>query len=204
MSKSTIALLLIYFVPVIASAKHVRIGLQTVDQGGIQPGVGITLESLLTAGTSESLFTKVNAGDVVLCEFGVVCNSSTPTSDWSDVLVFFNSATGPYVTDAARDANTARIFSSDVDLNAFIEKYDNHKAGHKGLSSDVVFLNEDGSGKTKYGLYDLSGLSDPITLTNALTLDGAAVPEPDTLVPLGLLFAALAFRKHYIVRKRPA
>lgn len=202
MSKFTIAVMLICFVPVVAVAKHVPIGPGPDALGANQPGAGTALESLLLAGTSESLFTIVKAGDVVFCDFGVICNSSTSTSDWSDVLVFYNSAKGPYVTDVAKDANTAGLFSS-TDLNAFIERYDNHKLGHKGLSSDVVFLNEDASGNIKYGPYDFGGLADHITLTNTL-LDGVVVPEPDTLIPIGIFLATLAFRRHYKGRQKPA
>ena len=181
-----------YFLPTIALAKHLQ----------PTPGGGITTDPLLTVGTVNSLLTTVYAGDVVVCDFGVSCNGSTPKSDWSYVLVFYNSIKGPEFTDARKDANSAYVFSEDSDLTTFLSGYDNGKHGDKGLSSDVVFLNEDASGGVKFANYEFGSLGDPISPKGNLSSYDAVVPEPSTVVFLGMLLIGLACRKHYATVRR--
>ncbi len=187
MSRSTLAIVLIYFLPTVVLAKH------------LQPvlGGGITTDSPLAVGTVNSLLTTVYAGDVVVCDFGVNCNGSTPKSDWSYVLVFYSSIKGPEFTDASKDANSAYIFSENSDLTTFFTRYDNGRRGDKGLSSDVVFLNEDASGDVKVANYEFGSWGDPIGPKGNLSSYDAVVPEPSTVVFLGMLLIGLACRKHY-------
>jgi hypothetical protein len=82
----------------------------------LNEGVVYNSSALLAAGFPS---VPVGAGDVIICEAGVTCNSSTPQSQWSDVLVFYNSISGPYTADATQDANTAIVFSDSFSSGQF-------------------------------------------------------------------------------------
>jgi hypothetical protein len=84
------------------------------------PGFGGT-DPVLIEGIVNSNFGAVTSGDVVVCDFGLAC-TSTIVANWSDVLVFYNSAYGPFVTDGgpSPDATLAYIFSDDTDLGTFL------------------------------------------------------------------------------------
>lgn len=200
-SRSALAAFLICFVPAVAFASHVRRGsgsAPTLQDLQFTPGSGISSDPFLSVGTVESLLSTIYAGDVVVCDFGVKCNGSTPTSEWSDVLVFYNSSKGPYVTDGAKDANTAYIFSEGTGLATFLNQYDTGRRGRKGLSSDVVFLNEDASGEVKFGSYEFVGSVNLINVNSNFRLD-TFVPEPSALIPLTLLLGGLVLRRRYLL-----
>ena len=132
-------------------------------------------------GVTYNLLSTVTAGDVVICESGVACTSSTPTSQWSDVLVFFNFTKGAFVPDSSFDANTAFVFSdSTTALGYFLANY-------TGLSSNAQFINENPTGLTSY--------ADGGYLINSP--ETTATPEPGSLILLasGLLGMAGFLRR---------
>lgn len=132
------------------------------------PGDGATTDPLLNEGVVYTLATlglagPVRAGDVVICESGVVCNASTPTSQWSDVLVFYNATNGAYIADTTLDTNTAQIFSGDDgSLGAFLSQYN-------GLSSNATFWSENPTGLTLVGTGGFYQVNSP---------EVTPVPEP--------------------------
>ncbi len=128
----------------------------------------------------------VVAGDLVLCEPGTTCDSSS-TTNWSDVVVF-----GPSLFSFGGQsfADTVKIYSNDDGtLSSLL-------SNNFTLSSNAVFLTEDASGITHY---------DPVGLTNGqgVQIDyyihspesGPSVPEPSSLTLLLAGFVALGLRE---------
>lgn len=137
-----------------------------------QAGSGGTSDPTFDEGIAYSNFGTVTAGDVILCETGSTC-SATSTSNWSDVLVFYNSTTGPYVADSSFDANTAFVFSDDgasvlSSLSTFLLR------SNGALSSNVQLIQENPTGPTSYlnGTYYVNSPE--------------AVPEPGSLMLMGM------------------
>jgi hypothetical protein len=126
-------------------------------------------DTALSEGVVNSGFGTVNAGDVIVCDFGASC-SLTDSSTWSDVLVFYNPAKGPFVADASGDATVASIFSGD-DTGYF--SLANFLANFNGLSSNAITTVEDVNGNVNYFGYTFSS---PET---------TPTPEPGTLLLLG-------------------
>lgn len=134
-------------------------------------GGGLTTDPTFQEDIPYTLGGTVFAGDVVLCEAGTSCNLSTP-STWSDVLVFYNSAKGPFAADCTQDANTAIVFSDDNGtLAAFL-------AASNGLSCNATTVTENPTGLTDYAGYFVNSPE-----------GGGTVPEPgsSTLLCSGLL-----------------
>ena len=93
------------FAPISAFGSTLGIGL---------PGSGTNVDPAYDEGIFYTVRAGTFAGDVILCEStALTCTAGTPTSEWSDVLVFFNSAKGPLVPDVRQDANSAYVFSDD-------------------------------------------------------------------------------------------
>jgi len=136
----------------------------------IVPSVASADTVALSEGVVNSGFGTVIGGDVVVCDFGAPC-SLTDSSTWSDVLVFYNTAIGPFVGDIG-PATAADIFSSD-DTGFF--SLANFLANSTGLSSNAVTTVEDASGNVTYnaGIHVYT-FSSP-----------TATPEPGTLLLLG-------------------
>lgn len=146
---------------------------------------------VFTEGVVEILSGTTTAGDIVACDFGITCDNTTPTSQWSDVLVFYNPENGPFVSDSSQDATDAYIYSNDTDLATFLANYNTGINGQDGLSSNVVFFNEDATGQCCTGLIGYS--------FNSPNTEPSAVPEPRALIPLGIILASLAlFRKRFL------
>src|ERR1700722_13257026 len=79
--------------------------------GAWAPGSGTIGDPTYDEGIVYTVGGGTFAGDVILCEStSLTCNASTPTSEWSDVLVFFNSVKGPYLPEAP-ETPTARTCS---------------------------------------------------------------------------------------------
>ena len=146
------------------------------------PGIGTPVDPTFDEGIVYSLGSTVTAGDVVICEAGTVCNDSTP-SNWSDVLVFYSSAIGPYIADSSGDADSATVFSdSNGSLATFLANYN-------GLSDNHVTITENPNGLTDYsGTYFIN------------SPEGTAVPEPGSfmLMGSGLLGIAGVLRRKLI------
>lgn len=150
------------------------------------PGSGSTQDPSYTfgEGVSYTLTSKVFAGAVVLCESGVTCNPSTPTSQWSDVLVFYN--TNPYAADYNFDANHAEVFSDSISSGS--GSLASLLVNYQGLYS--VFLSENPTGPTLWQ----PDSNDSYTVNSS---EAAAVPEPGSLLLLGsgLFGVALKLRR---------
>jgi len=120
----------------------------------------------------------VTAGDLVLCESTVLsCSVSTPTSQWSDVVVFYSATKGPFTTDTTFDANTAYVFSDD-DSNGSFGGLANFLANYGSLSANASFLSENPTGPTVYA--------------SAYTINSSEVPEPTSYALILSGFGALA------------
>ncbi len=142
----------------------------------------------ISEGVVTSVGGTVTAGDVVICEFGITCDNTTLTSQWSDVFVFYDPANGPLVTDSSQDATVAYIYSKDTDLLTFLASYNTGLNGQNGLSDNVQFVNEDASGNVRYGEFSFNS---PDT--------ESPVPEPRALLPLVMILSALAlFRNRFL------
>lgn len=134
-----------------------------------QAGSGGTSDPTFDEGIAYSNFGTVTAGDVILCETASPC-SLTSTSNWSDVLVFYNPTKGAFVADSSFDATTAYVFSDDStglsSLSTFLGSYN-------GLSSNAVVILENPTGLTLYG-------------TTYAINSPEAVPEPGSLMLMGM------------------
>lgn len=132
-------------------------------------GSGVAADPALSEGVVNTGFGTVNAGDVVVCDFGAPCSMTDPTT-WSDVLVFYNPAIGPFIADFSGDATDAAIFSDD---DTGFYSLANFLANYNGLSLNAVSTVEDASGNVIYGSYTFNS---PET---------TPAPEPGTLLLLG-------------------
>lgn len=135
--------------------------------GTIGPGANPSADPTFEEGIVYSVGTTT-AGDVVICEPSVVsCSTGTPTSDWSDVLVFYNSDIGPFVADSSADANSVYVFSGD-DTGGTFGGLANFLANYNGLSDNATSVTENPAGLTDYsGAYFVDS-------------PDSAVPEPGT------------------------
>jgi hypothetical protein len=131
------------------------------------PGIGATADPTFDEGIAYSLGFTVTAGDVVICEAGTPCDDSTP-ANWSDVLVFYNSATGPFAADSSGDADSVYVFSDDNGTLALF------LANYNGLSNNHVTITENPNGLTNYSEEYL--VNSP---------EGTTVPEPGSFMLLG-------------------
>ena len=126
------------------------------------------------------------AGDIVLCEPTVVsCSVSTPTSQWSDVLVFYNPTAGPFTPDSTLDANSAYVFSND-DTGGPFGGLANFLTTYVSLSANASAISENPSGPTIYADF--------------YTINSSDVPEPASwglmMSGLGALAGMLRRRRH--------
>jgi hypothetical protein len=162
-----------------------------VAVGDIIPGTGGTSDLFIPDATPTTGFGTVNAGDVIICGFSETCTGGS-TTDWSAVLVFYNPANGPYVTDSSADATYALVFgtldASPYNVADFEANYDTGVGGADGLSSNYQIIAEsDALGDWSYG--DYTGDS-PQT-----------VPEPTNLTLLGAVLIGLSFARRKFARR---
>ena len=77
-------------------------------------------------GQTYSVGSGTFAGDYVICEQASPC-SFTDSTTWSDVLVYYSSSKGPFLSDSTSDANTVAVFSDDesgyFSLSNFLANY---------------------------------------------------------------------------------
>ena len=143
------------------------------------PGSGLSGDPTVDEGVVYDV-ALTTAGDVILCESTAPsCDTTISTSEWSDVLVFFNSSTGPFVADDTNDANQYYVFSDD-DTGGTYGGLANFLANYNGLSANATAIYENPTGPTDYSGFEINS---PET---------APVPEPNSSIFLALALGLMS------------
>jgi hypothetical protein len=142
----------------------------------VTPGDGGS-DPLISEGVVNTGFGSVTSGTVVICEFGASCVFSlSNTSGWSDVLMFYDDAHGPFSNAVYGTADKAVLFSDD---QTGFYSLANYLANTKGLSGNgLVGAREDAQGNWVYGSY--------------FGNSPEGVPEPASVFLFGTVAAAVA------------